>query len=182
MGQGTNSGTMKPVKPLASPPMPARPTAYNKAGPKPKGKRLRYSADKLPPRSVEFGPLQVGDQVSIKPGEPQDGCLAENEIGQVMEVSQDEDDDEPYKVLAASGKSLWYEDGQLVKVIQSKVAEEEPKEQPDEQRSTEGEQLVPPVEGRRRPNVVNVGTGLRSTEWTHEEPHCELRSPLNSMK
>ena len=80
--------------------MPARPTEHNKAGPKPNNKPPRYSADKPPPRSVEAGPLQVGDQVSIKPGGPQDGCLAENKIGQVVEVSQDEDDDEPYKVLA----------------------------------------------------------------------------------
>ena len=100
MGRGTNSGTMKPVKPLARPLMPARPTEHNKAGPKPNNKPPRYSADKPPPRSVEAGPLQVGDQVSIKPGGPQDGCLAENKIGQVVEVSQDEDDDEPYKVLA----------------------------------------------------------------------------------
>ena len=85
----------KAAKPKAAKPKPRKPAA---AAP------------------VEAGPLQVGDQVSIKPGGPQDGCLAENEIGQVMEVSQDEDDDEPYKVLAASGKSWWYEDGQLVKV------------------------------------------------------------------
>ena len=42
------------------------------------------------------------------------------------------------------------------------------------------EQLVPPVEGRQRPNVVNVGR--RSTEWTQEELHSKLRSLLNSMK
>ena len=137
----------KAAKPKAAKPKPRKPAA---AAP------------------VEAGPLQVGDQVSIKPGGPQDGCLAENEIGQVMEVSQDEDNDEPYKVLAASGKSWWYEDKQLVKVIQSKVVEEEPKEQPGEQRPMEGAEVD-------QDNELVKWKGYPSEESTWEQ-QCNLSS------
>eukprot|EP01052_Picozoa_sp_SAG31_P050768 SAG31_NODE_11741_length_1002_cov_0.970100_1_plen_235_part_10 len=67
------------------------------------------------------GELKVGDFVTLaanfRPPDEKHGCLAHGELGKVVEVSAEPDDDEPYKITAVEGrrrgKWWWYEKGQL---------------------------------------------------------------------
>jgi hypothetical protein len=59
--------------------------------------------------------LQVGDRVVLAPSAPTDGALSSGQVGVVREVTDDTDDDEPYEVIhESSGKTWWYEKGQLL--------------------------------------------------------------------
>jgi hypothetical protein len=96
--------------------------------------------------SEERNGLKVGDQVSLVPNGPQDGCIKDKQVGKIAEISFDEvrpqspthgramrmptpctapgmtyrnvrqGDDEPFNVVASDGKAWWYEEGTLVKV------------------------------------------------------------------